>query len=209
MTLITSVLDWLALLTEPFWLTLYALAEVIGQAGAGTALFAAFLLVVSLDFLRSSKDALIPVARALSIASSLFFVASFVYGDFLAAPAKAAFSAVVARSEVLPPKVVALTTLSAAGAGMFFLAARRQSTVHAISAPPKATYAYAAAARRDLAVASLGRSFALDAAGRLQLRQMSRNSKKSVNAVRPAMRAMAPVAIAARNGRRATRFERV
>ena len=208
MSLITSLLDWLALLTEPFWLTLYALAEVIGNAGAGTALFTGFLLVVSLDYLRSSKDALIPVARALSIAASALFIAAFVYGDFLAAPAKAAYSAVVARSEVVPPKVVALTTLGAAGAGVFFLAARRQTAAHTISAPPRPTYALAAA-RRELAVAALGRSLALDAAGRLQLRQMSRNSKKTVNAVRPAMRAMAPVAIATRGARRATRFERV
>jgi len=209
MTLITSLLDWLAMLTEPFWLTLYALSEMIGEAGAGTALFAGFLLLVSLDFLRSSKDALIPVARAFAIASSIFFVASFVYGDFLAAPAKALFSSVVARSDVVPPNVVALTTLGAAGAGAFFFVGRRQMTVRAVPARPQAARV-SAAGRRDQTVAALGHALAIDAAGRLQLRQMSRNAKKTVNTVRPAVRAMAPVAVAARGGaRRATRFERI
>jgi hypothetical protein len=115
MSVIVWLLDGLAALTAPYWLTLQALGAMISEAGAGTALVGSFLLLLSLDFLRASKGLFVPVARALSVAFTLFVLASFVYGDFLAAPAKAAYSAIVARSDSVPPNVVVLTTLGAAG----------------------------------------------------------------------------------------------
>jgi hypothetical protein len=208
MSLITVPLDWLASLTEPYWLTLYALGGMIADAGAGTTLFAGFVLLLSLDFLRSSKEPLIPVARAFAIASSAFFIASFIYGDFLAGPAKAAYTAIVARSEPVTPDAVVLSTLGVAGAGAFYYAGRRHAPARMIATPPQTTRIFAQAARRDAAVAALGRELALDAAGRLQLRQMNRNSKKAVNDVRPAGRGTAR-AIVAYGGRPTIRFDKV
>jgi hypothetical protein len=205
MSLIAPVLDWLAMLTEPYWLTLAALGGMLRDAGAGTALVGGFLLLLSLDFLRGSKGIFVPVSRALAVGSTLFVLASFVYGDFLAAPAKAAYSAIVARSASVSPNVVVLTTLGAASASAFLLTSRRIGVPRAFVQPsaPKAF----APARREAALAALSGGLAMDAAGRLQLRQFARNPKKTVATVRSAMRAMpGPVA---RYGRRVAMFERV
>jgi hypothetical protein len=205
MSLIAPVLDWLAMLTEPYWLTLAALGAMIRDAGAGTALVGAFLLLVSLDFLRGSKGMLVPVSRALAIGSTLFVLAAFVYGDFLAAPAKAAYSAVVARSVTVPPNVVVLTTLGAVSASAFLLGSRRAVAPRALAQrTPSKAYA---PARREAALAALGSGLTMDAAGRLQLRQFVRNPKKAVTSVRSALRTMqGPVA---RYGRRAAALERI
>ncbi len=205
MSLITGLLDGLASLTEPYWLTLQALGMMLSEAGAGTALVGGFLLLLSLDFLRASKGIFVPVARVLAIGFTAFVLASFVYGDFLAAPAKAAYSAIVARSEAVAPKVVVLTTLGAASAGAFFMTSRRQ--------PPRVrsqpSIRVFASMRREVSAVELQRSSSLYAAGRLQQRQMSRNPKKAVNGVRPAVRTMAMAAPVSRSGRRIARFERV
>lgn len=205
MSVIVWLLDGLASLTAPYWLTLQALGSMLAEAGAGTALVGGFLLLLSLDFLRASKGIFVPVARVLSIGFTLFVIASFVYGDFLAAPAKAAYSAIVARSETFPPNVVVLTTLGAAGA---FLATSWRQAPRVVS-PKTPSMRVFASTRRGASAAELRRSPSLDAAGRLQLRQMSHNPKKSVNTVRPAVRAMASTAPVTRSGRRIARFERV
>jgi hypothetical protein len=204
MNVIVWLLDGLASLTAPYWLTLQALGAMISEAGAGTALVGGFLLLLSLDFLRASKGFLVPVARTLSVAFTLFVLASFVYGDFLAAPAKAAYSAIVARSDAVPPNVVVLTTLGAAGA--FFVTSWRQAP-RAIAPKSPSTRMFASMRRAPVVVAA--RTPTIDTAERLQLRQMSHNPKKAVNALRPAMRAMAAVAPIPRHGQRSARFGRV
>jgi hypothetical protein len=205
MSVIVWLLDGLAALTAPYWLTLQALGAMISEAGAGTALVGSFLLLLSLDFLRASKGLFVPVARALSVAFTLFVLASFVYGDFLAAPAKAAYSAIVARSDSVPPNVVVLTTLGAAGA--FFVTSWRHAP-RAISqkSPPARVFA---SMRRAAPAAVATRAPSIDAAERLQLRQMSHNPKKAVSTVRPAVRAMAAAAPIPRHGQRSARFGRV
>ena len=193
MELIESWLGALAMLTEPFWLTLIALGHMLAAAGAGTAIIGAFLLLLSLDLLRSSRGILVPIARAAAIGSSLFIIAAFVYGDFLAAPAKAAYTSIVARSPNVPSGVVALTTLSAAGASLIFFAGRQSAPRHISVPPQRPTLQALMAARRDasgLRVADLGKALTLDPAGRLQLRQLSRNPKKPANTVRSALRSM-------------------
>jgi hypothetical protein len=205
MSVITWLLDGLASLTEPYWLTLQALGMMLSEAGAGTALVGGFLLLLSLDFLRASKGVFVPVARVLAIGFTAFVLASFVYGDFLAAPAKAAYSAIVARSEAVAPKVVVLTTLGAASAGAFFMTSRRQPP-RARSQPSVRVFA---SMRREVSAVELQRSPSLDAAGRLQQRLMSHNPKKAVSGVRPAVRTMAMAAPVTRSGRRISRFERV
>lgn len=206
MSVIVWLLDGLALLTAPYWLTLQALGSMLAEAGAGTALVGSFLLLLSLDFLRASKGIFVPIARVLAVGFTVFVLASFVYGDFLAAPAKAAYSAIVARSDAVPPNVVVLTTLGAAGAGAFFMSGWRQAP-RALS--QKAPSMRVFASMRREASAAERRSPSLDTAGRLQQRQMSHNPKKAVNAVRPAVRTMAAAAPVTRSGRRIARFERV
>ncbi|MBL8783058.1 MAG: hypothetical protein JNL06_19140 [Alphaproteobacteria bacterium] len=207
MSVIVWLLDGLADLTAPYWLTLQALAAMITEAGAGTALIGSFLLLLSLDFLRASKGLFVPVARVLSVGFTLFVVASFVYGDFLAAPAKAAYSAIVARSDTVAPNVVVLTTLGAAGAGAFFMTSWRQAP-RTMSQKSASTRVFASM-RRAAPSAIAARAPAIDAAERLQLRQMSHNPKKAVSAVRPAVRAMAAVRPIPRHGQRGARFGRV
>lgn len=206
MSVIVWLLDGLALLTAPYWLTLQALGSMLAEAGAGTALVGSYLLLLSLDFLRASKGIFVPIARVLSVAFTLFVLASFVYGDFLAAPAKAAYTAIVARSDAVPPNVVVLTTLSAAGAGAFFMSSRRQGPRAISKAPSMHMFA---SMRREVSAVVERRSPSLDAAERLQQRQMSHNPKKAVNAVRSAARATSAAAPVTRSGRRIARFERV
>lgn len=209
MELFESWIGALAMLTEPFWLTLEALGAMVVAAGAGTAIFGAFLLLLSLDLLRMSKGPLIVVSRAAAIGSSLFVLAAFVYGDFLAAPAKAAYTAIVARSPTVPSNVVALTTLSAAGAGMIFYAGRQTAPRSLAALPPQRpsmrtllSVRREATAMRGAGVAEFGKALMLDPAGRLQLRQLSRNPKKATNNVRSAMRSLPTSTYVTRTARR-------
>ncbi len=209
MELLESWIGALAKLTEPYWLTLQALGGMIASAGAGTAIFGMLLLLLSLDLLRSSKGALAYVSRAAAIGSTLFILASFVYGDFLAAPAKAVYSAIVARAPVVPSNAVALTTLGAAGAGLIFYAGRQSAPRSVGALPPQRPSMRALlSVRRDAGlmrtsgVADFGKAMMLDPAGRLQLRQLSRNPKKPGNNVRSALRSMPASAYAARTARR-------
>lgn len=186
MEILESWIDALAMLTEPFWLTLKALGDMIVAAGAGTTLVALFLLVLSLDFLRRSDGVLVPISRIAAGVAALFLLSSLVFGDFMAAPARAAFSVLIARAPSVPSNTVALTTLSAAGAGIIYYAGRtnapaRPAAKRAASAPSK-VHAMAE---------------------RLQMRTLSRNPKRSIAAVRPSLRAVpATTAQLSRTGRR-------
>jgi hypothetical protein len=191
MEFLESLLGGLAMLTEPYWLTIEALGGMIAAAGAGTALVAAFVLIVALDFLRSSKGAFVPVSRVVAVAATVFFVSSLVFGDFLAAPAKAAYSAIVARVPAVPSRAVVLSTLGAAGAGIFYYAGRKSAPEPSGAKPLTSTSRTLLAARRDGAFArEITNAIALDAAGRLQLRQLARNSKKRAASVRSRARMM-------------------
>ena len=191
MELFESWLGALSMLTEPYWLTLQALAGMIVAAGAGTAIFGIFLMFLALDFLRVSTGPFVLVSRVAAIGTTMFVLATFVYGDFMAAPAKAAYSAIVARSPAVPSSVVALSTLSAAGAGLFFYAGRQSAPRTLALAPQRPSMRALMSARREAGgfrVADFGKSLTLDPAGRLQLRQLSRNPKKAAHTVRPAIR---------------------
>jgi len=202
MELIESWLGALALLTEPFWLTLSALGDMIAAAGAGTVLVALFLLILALDFQRASTGALVPVSRAAVGGAALFLLASLVYGDFLAGPARAAYSAIVARGPSVPAQTVALTTLSAAGAGIFYYAGRKTAPRAATQRSSIQPRSYA---RREVRLADLNSASSLDPAGRLQLRQLSRNPKKASVTVRLASRSLPTTGQLTRTGRRIAR----
>lgn len=206
MDVLESWLGALAALTEPYWLTLQALGGMIATAGAGTALVGLFLLFMALDFLRASKGVFVPVSRVVAVAATLFAIASFVYGDFLAGPAKAAYSAIVSRSPVVSSNAVVLTTLSAASAGAFYYAGRKSTPRRAALAMQRPNTRLVSARRdamgRGSVVAEFGQTLALDPAGRLQLRQLSRNPKKGGVQVRSALRSMPASADLTRSGRR-------
>jgi hypothetical protein len=202
MELLESLIGGLAKLTEPYWLTLEALGDMIVGAGAGTALVGAFLLVLSLDFQRSSKGVLVPVSRVIAAAATAFFIASFVYGDFLAAPAKAAYSAIVARAPEVPSRAVVLTTLGAAGAGIFYYAGRKSAPDSRAHKPPSSTARTLLAARNAPFAQDFTKAIALDAAGRLHLRQLARNPKKHANSVRAGGRVTPQNVYWTRSGRR-------
>ena len=191
MELIESWFGALGNLTAPYWLTLEALAGMIAAAGAGTASLGTLLLLTSLDLLSSSKGPLVPVWRVAAVASTLFLLASVVFGDFMAGPAKAAYSAIVARSPAVPSGAVALSTLGVAGAGLIFYAGRQNGARATAVEPKRPAVSALMSARREAGgfrVADFGKTLALDPAGRLQLRQLSRNPKKAAHVVRPAIR---------------------
>ncbi|MCE9521299.1 MAG: hypothetical protein K8S25_02555 [Alphaproteobacteria bacterium] len=191
MELIDTWFGALGELTAPFWLTLQALAGLVATAGAGTAILGILLLFTSLDLLSSSKGPLVPVWRVAAIASSLFLFASVVFGDFMAGPAKAAYSAIVARAPEVPSSAVALSTLGAASAGLIFYVGRQAGARATATASKRPAVKALLSARREAGgfrVSEFGKTLALDPAGRLQLRQLSRNPKKAIHVVRPAVR---------------------
>jgi hypothetical protein len=206
MELLESWIGALAMLTEPYWLTLQALGGMIVTAGAGTTIFGSLLLLLSLDLLRGSKGGpLVIVWRTAAVASAFFLLASVTIGDFMAAPAKAAYTAIVARSPAVPSGVVALSTLGAAGAGLIFYAGRQTAPRVAAHEPRRPSMSALMSARREAGgfrVADFGKTLSLDPAGRLQLRQLSRNPKKTANFVRPALRGAVREVHLAQAGRR-------
>jgi hypothetical protein len=178
---------------DPMWQTLVALWDLTLTAEAGTALFAFALVILSLEFLRESKGFLVPLARVAVVGSLLFTGAYFVYGDFLALPAKGAFARFTAELPAAASNTLLITSLGAAGAGLTFYAGTRSGAAAAMrKAKHGATFAmrriaHAAHVNRPLLVSDLGRGLSLDLAGRLQLRAMTRNPKKPLSrAAKPA-----------------------
>jgi hypothetical protein len=178
---------------DPMWNTLVALGDLTISAEAGTALFAFALVVLSLEFLRESKGFFVPLARLAVVGSLLFTAAYFVYGDFLALPAKGALARFTAGLPAATQNTLLMTGLGAGAAGLTFYAgtrsgaasAMRQTKRHAAAAVRR--FASAAHVNRPLLVSDLGRGLSLDLAGRLQLRAMTRNPKKPLSrAAKPA-----------------------
>lgn len=183
----STATEWLTTTFEPIWQTPIALAKVLGVAEAGTMIGGLFLVIASLELLRSSGPLLSYVARLVVVAAAAFFSATFFYGDFMAAPAKAAYS-LIGMSEARHSTVL-LTTLGAAGVTLVYQAGRRSAGAGRAK-PETATDRFRArmmAARNEKTgrISDLGRVLALDTAGRIQLRQLTHNAKKSTVVVRP------------------------
>lgn len=171
------MLQSIASILEPVWQTPIALFEALSGAGAGTALFAGVVLIAALEFLRSSQGMLVWPARAMAVFACALFVASLVYGDFLAAPARAAYRAIAER-EGLHPTLLA-TSVGSAMAGIAYRAGKNSHAADTARAP--------STQRRggDLAaVSAAARTQAVDIATRLRLQQLVRNAPKR-EAARP------------------------
>lgn len=178
--------------------TVGALGDLVMAAGAGTALFAFVLVVLSLEFLRESKGFFVLVARAAVVGSLVFTGAYFVYGDFLLQPAKAAVARFSAELPAASHNALLLTTLGVAGAGITFYAGSKSGAAAALrsaragAAKGAARFVSKPDSSTPLRVSDLGRGLSLDVAGRLQLRALTRNPKRPpARAVKPALKTFA------------------
>lgn len=173
----STATEWLTTTFEPLWQTPIALAKVLGIAQSGTMLAGIFLVIASLELLRSSGPLLSYVARLLVLSAAVFFGATFFYGDFMAAPAKAAYS-LIGMNDARHDSVL-LTTLGAAGVGLVYQAGRR-SAGGGRAKPETATDRFRA---RMLAARSenLAR---ISEPGRIRMRQVTYNAKKQTTVVR-------------------------
>src|SRR4051812_33380662 len=100
--------DALVRLADPYRQTVEGLWALGASAGIGTLLVGILLLLLSLEFLRTSKGALKTVGRIASMGSAAFLIAAIVYGDFLSGPAKAAYTLISARAGIVAPETAAL-----------------------------------------------------------------------------------------------------
>jgi hypothetical protein len=173
-------------LLDPYIQTLEGIWSLAIGAQIGTLVVGALLLMLSLEFLRASKGWMKMVGRAASIGSAAFLIAAILYGDFLAAPAKAAYSLISERAASVPPDAGAWTTVGVATVGVLAYVGRKAALNARRGDEPRWQPRRYAAGPAIGSLADLSRIISLDPAGRLQLRNFMRNSKKPLNAIRPA-----------------------
>ena len=172
-------------LFDPYVQTLEALWSLAVGAQIGTLVVGAVLLLFSLEFLRASKGWVKMIGRLASIASAAFLIAAILYGDFLAGPAKAAYTMISERAGAVPPDSGAWATVGVATVGVLAYVGRRAAISARGGDEPRRQPRRYASASAPASLAELTRLVSLDPAGRLQLRNFTRNAKKPVNAVKP------------------------
>ena len=177
--------DALIKLVDPYVQTLEALWSLAVAAQIGTLVFGGVLLLLSLEFLRASKGWVKMIGRVASVGSAAFLIAAVLYGDFLAGPAKAAYSLVSERAGAVPPNAGAWTTMGVATVGVLAYVGRRAALSARRGDEPRWQPRRYASTTAPSSLAELSRLVSLDPAGRLQLRNFTRNSKKTVNSVKP------------------------
>ena len=178
--------DALLKLVDPYVQTLDGLWSLAFGAGAGTLIFGAILLLLSLEFLRSSKGWMKIVGRAASVGSAAFLIAAIIYGDFMAGPAKAAYSLISERASSVPPNAGAWATVGVATVGVLAYVGRKAALNARRSDEPRWKPWRGTQMQTSTSLGDFHRVISLDAAGRLQMRNFMRNAKKSVNVVKPA-----------------------
>ncbi|MBI1210344.1 MAG: hypothetical protein GC190_02680 [Alphaproteobacteria bacterium] len=177
-------------LVDPYLQTFQGLWSLAVGAQIGTLVVGAVLLLFSLEFLRASKGWMKIVGRAASVGSAAFLVAAILYGDFLAGPARAAYTLISERAGAVPPDAGAWTTVGVATVGVLVYVGRKAALSARRGEEPRwQPRRYAGSGAFSASLADLTRLVALDPAGRLQVRSFTRNSKKPVNTVKP-MRGM-------------------
>jgi hypothetical protein len=181
--------DALVKLVDPYRQTVEALWTLAVGAQIGTLIFGSLLLLLSLEFLRTSRGWVKFVGRTASIGSAAFLIAAIVYGDFLAGPAKAAYTLISERAGVVPPSAAAWTTMGVASVGVLAYVGRKATVKVRRGDEPRWRAQRFTPARAPSSLNELSRLVALDPAGRLHLRNFQRNAKKEVQTVKP-MRGM-------------------
>lgn len=180
--------DAVVKLIDPYRQTLEAIWTLAVASQIGTLIVGAALLLASLELLRASKGWTKHLFRVASIGSATFLIAAVVYGDFLAGPAKAAYSLISERAGRVPPEAAAWATMGVASVGVLAYVGRKAAVnARGADAPrwrPRG-FASSSASRGRGDLGDLSRLVALDPAGRLQLRLFTRNAKKDVQTIKP------------------------
>ena len=177
--------DALVKLVDPYLQTLEALWALAVGAQIGTLIFGSVLLLLSLEFLRASKGWVKHIGRVASVGSAAFLIAAVVYGDFLAGPAKAAYSLISERAGAVPPNAAAWTTMGVASVGVLAYVGRKATLSARRGEEPRWRERRMAATRATGSLGELSSLVALDPAGRLHLRAYMRNAKKNVASIKP------------------------
>ena len=169
-------------LLDPLIHTPVAVFELLSAAQANTLLFAFFAALAALELFRSSTGIMLLFARFAFAITVLAIVATAQYGDFLAAPAKAAFTAILAQHPAEGQQTAFITTLSLVTAGAAFQAGRANVQ------PPRNPYQSRPRTPRNSASRSLksgerpGRLVDLSLADRQLVRKM--NTSRPIEAAR-------------------------
>jgi uncharacterized SAM-binding protein YcdF (DUF218 family) len=169
-------------LLDPLIHTPVAVFEMLSAAHATTLIFSTFAALAALELFRSSTGIVLILARFAFAVTVLAIVATAQYGDFLAAPAKAAFSAILAHQPVESQQTAFITTLSLVTAGAAFQAGR--ANVQPSRAPYRSTLqsSRGSAARGLKSAERPGRIVDLSLADRLLVRKM--NTSRPIEAAR-------------------------
>ena len=169
-------------LLDPLIHTPVAVFELLSAAHANTLLFSVFAALAALELFRSSTGLMLLFARFAFAVTVLAIVATAQYGDFLTAPANAAFSAILAQHPAGDQQTAFITTLSLVTAGAAFQAGRANVQ------PPRAPYHSTPRGSRSHASRGLkagerpGRIVDLSLADRLLVRKM--NTSRPIEASR-------------------------
>jgi len=177
--------DALVKLVDPYLQTLDGLWSLAVGAQIGTLVFGVVLLLLSLEFLRASKGWMKMVGRAASIGSAAFLISAVLYGDFLAGPAKAAYSLISERAAAVPPNTGAWATMGVATVGVLAYVGHKATVRARRGDEPRWQPRRFAQIGTTSSITDLSRLVSLDPAGRLQMRNFTRNAKKDINTVKP------------------------
>lgn len=169
-------------LLDPLIQTPVAVFDLLSAAHANTLLFSVFACLAALELFRSSSGIVLYFARFAFAVAVLAIIATVQYGDFLAAPAKAAISVIMANQPPEGQQTAFITTLSLVTAGAAYQAGK--ANVQASRAPYRSTSHHArASARRGAKVGEkAGRLVDLSLSDRLLVRKM--NTSRPIEAAR-------------------------
>jgi uncharacterized SAM-binding protein YcdF (DUF218 family) len=169
-------------LLDPLIQTPVAVFELLSAAHANTLIFSVFACLAALELFRSSTGLVLYFARFAFAITVLAIIATVQYGDFLAAPAKAALSIIMANQPPEGQQTAFITTLSLVTAGAAYHAGK--ANVRASRAPYRSTphQARASAQRGVKAGDKPGRLVDLSLADRLLVRKM--NTSRPIEAAR-------------------------
>lgn len=160
-------------LLDPLIHTPIAVFELLSAAHAHTLIFSIFACLAALELFRSSTGIVLYFARFAFAITVLAILATFQYGDFLVAPAKAAISVIMANQPPETQQTAFITTLSLVTAGAAYHAGR--ANVRAARSPYRSTsHQTRATAKRAVKTGERpGRLVDLSLADRLLVRKMN------------------------------------
>lgn len=169
-------------LLDPLIHTPVAVFELLSAAHANTLIFSGFVCLAALELVRSSSGFVLYFARFGFAVSVLAIIATFQYGDFLTAPARAAISVIMANQPPESHQTAFITTLSLVTAGAAYQAGKANVQASRATYRSSPHQSRATAKRGAKAGEKPGRLVDLSLADRLLVRQM--NTSRPVEAAR-------------------------